>query len=147
MTCSSLTSARGTWRKTGISYSSGVGIFAKGGDVGAIEIFVEAGDLAVLDRTDDRAGQAHLDLVLHALSLQHMLLDEAAGKGDQPAVGIFAILDPRDHAGQRLCGLRGGDDLFVGVVPDRGVGGERSEERRVGKECVSTCRSRWSPYH
>src|SRR3546814_4478101 len=25
--------------------------------------------------------------------------------------------------------------------------GERSEERRVGKECVSTCRSRWSPYH
>src|SRR3546814_18872221 len=25
--------------------------------------------------------------------------------------------------------------------------GDRSEERRVGKECVSTCRSRWSPYH
>src|SRR3546814_17687920 len=31
----------------------------------------------------------------------------------------------------------------VGLVPDGG----RSEERRVGKECVSTCRSRWSPYH
>src|SRR3546814_14464969 len=28
-----------------------------------------------------------------------------------------------------------------------GGGMERSEERRVGKECVSTCRSRWSPYH
>src|SRR3546814_14027004 len=27
------------------------------------------------------------------------------------------------------------------VLPD-----DRSEERRVGKECVSTCRSRWSPY-
>src|SRR3546814_14251782 len=26
-------------------------------------------------------------------------------------------------------------------------GGSRSEERRVGKECVSTCRSRWWPYH
>src|SRR3546814_3584057 len=26
-------------------------------------------------------------------------------------------------------------------------GATRSEERRVGKECVSTCRSRWSPYH
>src|SRR3546814_17914371 len=25
--------------------------------------------------------------------------------------------------------------------------GTRSDERRVGKECVSTCRSRWSPYH
>src|SRR3546814_7976029 len=27
------------------------------------------------------------------------------------------------------------------------VNSSRSEERRVGKECVSTCRSRWSPYH
>src|SRR3546814_17706299 len=27
------------------------------------------------------------------------------------------------------------------------VAANRSEERRVGKECVSTCRSRWSPYH
>src|SRR3546814_2524584 len=29
----------------------------------------------------------------------------------------------------------------------REMGIVRSEERRVGKECVSTCRSRWSPYH
>src|SRR3546814_11255433 len=29
----------------------------------------------------------------------------------------------------------------------RRIVGNRSEERRVGKECVSTCRSRWSPYH
>src|SRR3546814_8852142 len=29
----------------------------------------------------------------------------------------------------------------------KGSSGDRSEERRVGKECVSTCRSRWSPYH
>src|SRR3546814_11149061 len=28
-----------------------------------------------------------------------------------------------------------------------GTAWNRSEERRVGKECVSTCRSRWSPYH
>src|SRR3546814_14307160 len=36
-------------------------------------------------------------------------------------------------------------------VAGRGIEGRphhpRSEERRVGKECVSTCRSRWSPYH
>src|SRR3546814_2592376 len=31
------------------------------------------------------------------------------------------------------------------VLARAGLG--RSEERRVGKECVSTCRSRWSPYH
>src|SRR3546814_4664347 len=46
---------------------------------------------------------------------------------------------------------------LVGLVVGRRVRGsstaagpsvfERSEERRVGKECVSTCRSRWSPYH
>src|SRR3546814_18489107 len=30
---------------------------------------------------------------------------------------------------------------YVGTIASR------SEERRVGKECVSTCRSRWSPYH
>src|SRR3546814_16151532 len=29
----------------------------------------------------------------------------------------------------------------------RQQGADRSEERRVGKACVSTCRSRWSPYH
>src|SRR3546814_13029305 len=37
----------------------------------------------------------------------------------------------------------------LGVQFDRVRAGQilRSEERRVGKECVSTCRSRWSPYH
>src|SRR3546814_2516112 len=33
------------------------------------------------------------------------------------------------------------------MLADRGGLTGRSEERRVGKECVSTCRSRWSPYH
>src|SRR3546814_2273144 len=33
------------------------------------------------------------------------------------------------------------------VSSDAGAAWERSEERRVGKECVSTCRSRWSPKH
>src|SRR3546814_15214997 len=36
------------------------------------------------------------------------------------------------------------------LMADPGIGPgvhDRSEERRVGKECVSTCRSRWSPYH
>src|SRR3546814_3577790 len=34
--------------------------------------------------------------------------------------------------------------FVVRLSPSRHM---RSEERRVGKECVSTCRSRWSPYH
>src|SRR3546814_7335232 len=42
--------------------------------------------------------------------------------------------------------------LSIGAGPEKGertccTPAGRSEERRVGKECVSTCRSRWSPYH
>src|SRR3546814_6039070 len=33
------------------------------------------------------------------------------------------------------------------VEPKQAPAARRSEERRVGKECVSTCRSRWWPYH
>src|SRR3546814_13493337 len=40
-----------------------------------------------------------------------------------------------------LAGIIG--QVVVGLISDR----VRSEERSVGKECVSTCRSRWSPYH
>ena len=32
-------------------------------------------------------------------------------------------------------------------LPERSAWIARSEERRVGKECLSVCRSRWSPYH
>src|SRR3546814_14781675 len=39
-----------------------------------------------------------------------------------------------------LSPLLAGEKAFEDIVI-------RSEERRVGKECVSTCRSRWSPYH
>ena len=38
------------------------------------------------------------------------------------------------------------EDLLNNRTKDM-VDYRRSEERRVGKECVSTCRSRWSPYH
>src|SRR3546814_11576495 len=36
--------------------------------------------------------------------------------------------------------------MALGMVLDPTATRTRSEERRVGKECVSTCRSRWSPY-
>src|SRR3546814_1847836 len=43
-----------------------------------------------------------------------------------------------ERAGNMGNQLSGGEQQMLAV---------RSEERRVGKECVSTCRSRWSPYH
>ena len=42
--------------------------------------------------------------------------------------------------------VRAAEALEMGLV-NRVVPAERSEERRVGKECSSPCRSRWSPYH
>src|SRR3546814_11558480 len=48
----------------------------------------------------------------------------------------FVPLDNRGHLP--------GTNAPYATVPS---GQNRSEERRVGNECVSTCRSRWSPYH
>src|SRR3546814_13261651 len=39
------------------------------------------------------------------------------------------------------------DNVLNDVDRLNGLYTQRSEERRVGKECVSTCRSRWAPYH
>src|SRR3546814_3108907 len=68
------------------------------------------------------------DLLLHMFGRQFP--DEARGDGTGP----LAIDAP-------VGGVQ--DDAGFPRPRDR----YRSEERRVGKECVSTCRSRWSPYH
>src|SRR3546814_20716759 len=47
---------------------------------------------------------------------------------------------PRSAAWRQWCTLAGAWHI-------RGFSMFRSEERRVGNACVSTCRSRWSPYH
>src|SRR3546814_4353357 len=52
-----------------------------------------------------------------------------------------------DDAVARQHGEEGLGDVFA-AASGAGLGEtRRSEERRVGKECVSTCRSRWSPDH
>src|SRR3546814_13242540 len=71
------------------------------------------------------------DLQAMGRVLDHRKSIEVADKTGDESVGRLLIDVPR--AGQ----LRD-----AAVLHD-----QRSEERRVGKECVSTCRSRWSPYH
>src|SRR3546814_20315203 len=61
-----------------------------------------------------------------------------ANSGSAAATSV-AITDP--VPGQLT--FNAGSILLGGTV----TSGTRSEERRVGKECGSTCRSRWSPYH
>src|SRR3546814_18328003 len=47
----------------------------------------------------------------------------------------------------RLASATDRPEKFMGMHFMNPVQVMRSEERRVGKECVSTCRYRWSPYH
>src|SRR3546814_17975105 len=61
----------------------------------------------------------------------------------QPGERAHLVLppdDPQPHAGE-------GDIAHGKTQPEPYRLRQRSEERRVGKECVSTCRYRWSPYH
>src|SRR3546814_11756110 len=82
----------------------------------------------------DAGGEVALEILADVE--QHDLVEMRHGGG-----GCRLLLGRRDHRPQgRL--VRRRDLQVVGIE----VGEVRSEERRVGKECVSTCRSRWSPY-
>src|SRR3546814_1512751 len=75
---------------------------------------------------------------------------EAQGRLHREARVLARLLERDPRAGARV--LRRLHRVLVGPVGQRharaeGQGVHRSEERRVGKECVSTCRSRLSPYH
>src|SRR3546814_14671039 len=60
--------------------------------------------------------------------------------------GVGEVLVPiAQLAGSAEVGAAEGPD--DAIEPGSGVRDRRAEERRVRKECVSTCRSRWSPYH
>src|SRR3546814_15838045 len=74
-------------------------------------------------------------------------LAECAGPRSVQALGRHVLL---------LDDFQGGEEFATEIAlaaPEARQGRQRrqewtrSEERRVGKECVSTCRSRWSPYH
>src|SRR3546814_20301060 len=86
------------------------------------------------------------------------LIPQIAVKMADSGASVF-VVDKKGHAVPRsirlgemqgdkwvvLEGLRPGEKIVTNGVQKVMAG--RSEERRVGKECVSTCRSRWSTYH
>src|SRR3546814_17335405 len=89
----------------------------------------------------------------------------AAPAADLAWIALRRMLDavsqvvPQRRAAVAVFGYQGGDHLIVEPVAAKehferllsarggAMKGFRSEARRVGKECVSTCRSRWSPDH
>ena len=81
------------------------------------------------------------------------------GFWDRSAAGSFHIGPTGGHAGVTggmADATTGADTSVAGIAAYASIDavalysnatGPRSEERRVGKECCGTCRSRWSPYH
>src|SRR3546814_16117030 len=78
------------------------------------------------------------------------------GNIGRPGAGVVPVRGHSNVQGDRTMGatstvssawLDNLEAAFPGLRVCRDSGRDRSEERRVGKGCVSTCRSRWSPYH
>src|SRR3546814_15534800 len=83
-------------------------------------------------------------------------VEGAVGHRLQPRIGQDVEAEAGKAVGRLVVEEARGDELAIGVddgfeIQPRHQRADaveqRSEERRVGKECVSTCRSRWSPYH
>src|SRR3546814_16575481 len=107
-----------------------------------------------------RIGQADVDdidvgIVGDRIEIR-VIVDVAGGEAvfGRDALGLGAIA--ADEAGEAAVGAvrEFGDDAAEAVtaetdhrITERAALWLRSEERRVGKECVSTCRSRWAPYN
>src|SRR3546814_15001655 len=88
--------------------------------------------------SSDLTSIAHLD---DGLVLRHCHPNHDLAHGARGFHGIFQKI--AQNCGEPLCVHRHEDATLTRFGPQL----DRSEERRVGKEWVSTCRSRWSPYH
>ena len=66
---------------------------------------------------------------------------------------VYEVEDNKVVSSEVISSNGTGHGALAGLLAEQGVnvlicgGIGRSEERRVGKECASKCRSRWSPYH
>src|SRR3546814_5440212 len=119
--------------------------------------FYDAGGMAMgrIDDNDIDAGIGQLlDALLGALAHAHRAADPQLPLGVLAGHGMFRILDDIFYRRQpaHLELVLFDQDPFQPVLVPQGLrfverGALRSEERRVGKECVRKCRFRWSRYH
>src|SRR3546814_5283623 len=78
------------------------------------------------------------DVCSSDLTLQHVRYPNVFGVGDAGST---------PNAKTMAAARKQAPIVAVNALAELDAKQPRSEERRVGKECVSTCRSRWSPYH
>src|SRR3546814_13650565 len=93
--------------------------------------------LLAIHKSGLRAGDG---LVLYFAGIDNCRFKRPVVPGDQLTFDIELLKHKRDLWKFKAC-ARVGDEVSCEAEL------LRSEERRVGQECVSTCRSRWSPYH
>src|SRR3546814_17523101 len=94
----------------------------------AVNLRVRIDTQSLIDRAANMLGRSRSDFMIDASkkAAENAILDQRVISVSPEIYSEFlAMLDRPAEANEQL----------------------RSEERRVGKECVSTCRSRWSPYH
>src|SRR3546814_20010379 len=94
-------------------------------------------------KEDGRAKRLVIKLIILAITIDANTRSGGERSGERErginnslGIAVSAILLSRDPDGQNVRY----DGQIYGAF-------DRSEHRRVGKECVSTCRTRWSPYH
>src|SRR3546814_3777018 len=95
------------------------------------------------------AGVAERDGVIDRIDVIEGTLAKAFGVVGGYIAGSAALIDfVRSYGNGFIFTTSPPPELAAGALQAvRFLKGQRSEERRVGKECVSTCRSRWAPYH
>src|SRR3546814_16340604 len=103
------------------------------------QLFTDADIGASKEEVAAKAAQRINPHVATAPTIAHLDADNA----ESLLAGASLILDGCDNFATRLAVNRAAVALRIPLLS----AALRSEERRVGKECVRTFRSRWSPYH
>src|SRR3546814_12301220 len=102
-------------------------------------------DTAALHDTITQAVQQQLAGVTQVFEQRSLsMLDDVSARMDNTVGGLLAAWE-QTVATQQEAGAKLAADNQHALTA--AVSALRSEERRVGKECASTCRSGWSPYH
>jgi filamentous hemagglutinin len=121
------------------------------GDGSLTGFTVNRGDILINGAGLNASAQQILDLVARSVKVD--------GQINVPDLGIVAGANTWDYSSRNVSGNATASGTVPGYAIDssalggmyagriRLIATERSEERRVGKECRRLCRSRWSPYH
>src|SRR3546814_12702501 len=107
----------------------------------------DAVKLADVAGFEDRKRAARARGRLRGIGLSTYVEACAGGPPESAQIEVARTGEITVYAGTQSNG-QGHETAYQQIVASRlGVAPERSEERRVGNECVRSCRSRWSPYH